>query len=129
WRRSAREPGETRAHSSFGQATAGRAAVVARPRLSERPDLADPGVPRSLLVFDTVEDARDRVLERVVVLEVARVLVGSDRDGLGTRAEDLTGGSVVEVLVRRVGQRRVLVRLELAREGARVGERLDLLLG
>src|SRR5690349_18311908 len=82
---SSREP----AHTPPLQAATGRAVAASKQGLSEGLDFGHPGVPRGLLVLDTVEDSRDRVLECVVVLEVARVLIGGDRHGLGTGAEDL----------------------------------------
>ena len=51
---------------------------------SEGFDLGDVGVPAGVLVLEAVEDAGDRVLQGVVVLEVFAPLYGRDRHRLGT---------------------------------------------
>src|SRR6478609_4076288 len=89
--------------------------------------VADPLVPR-LLRGAALLDAGERLLHGVVDGEVVGALVGRDRDGLGTVAEDLARWCVVERGDLDREQVRATERLDLAGEGPDLLEGGDLLL-
>src|SRR5690606_1478856 len=97
---------------------------------AERLDLAHELRPRLVDGLLSLLDAGERLLRRVVDLEVVRSLERRGRvDRVGAVDEDLTDGGVVEVLVDGTREGRVVVGRDLTREGAGVLERLDLLFG